>query len=252
MNTSATAIHILLVEDEALLALQLRTMLEAEGYHVVGTARTGPQALALAAEHRIDLLLCDIHIQGPWDGIETVARLAAVQSPVPVIYLSALSDPDTLARAAHTTPAAYLTKPATAQGLRAAITMALHSFARQAPPTVEPAALNRDTLLRRDDHVFIKHAQQFVRLPLASILILEADNTCTTFVTTERKYVLRLSLTTVLERLAYPDLVRVHRSFALNLRHVAAFTEGEATVGSQQVPIGRQYKAEFLRQFNFC
>lgn len=249
---TATATHILLVEDEAVLALQLRTLLEAEGYRVVGTARTGPQALELAQAHRVDLLLCDIHLQGPWDGIETVARLAAAQPPVPVIYLSALSDADTLARAAQTTPAAYLTKPATIAGLRAAITLALHSFARQAPGPAEVPAPGRDTLLRRDEHVFIKHAQQFVRLPLASLLVLEADNTCTTFVTTERKYVLRLPLSTVLERLAYPDLVRVHRSYALNLRHVAAFTDGEATVGGQPVPIGRQYKAEFLRQFNFC
>ncbi|MGI4872847.1 MAG: LytR/AlgR family response regulator transcription factor [Janthinobacterium lividum] len=237
------------MEDEAVLALQLRTLLEAEGYGVTGTARTGPQALALAAERPPDLVLCDIHLAGPWDGIETAARLVA-QHPVPLIYLTAMADADTLARALATGPAAYLTKPATPGGLRAAITLALHQFARQVPPA--PDATSRDTLLRRDDYVFIKHLGRFVRLPLAEVLLLEADNTCTTFLTAERKYVLRLPLSTVLERLQWPELLRVHRSYALNLRYVSAFTDSEATVGEHAVPIGRQYKPEFLRQFNFC
>jgi two-component system, response regulator PdtaR len=249
--------RILIVEDEAVLALDLGDMLEAEGYTVVGPARNGRRALELFQQHPVDLVLCDIHIQGDWDGIETAQQLRALR-PVPLIYLTALSDKETLDRALLTAPAAYLTKPATAPGLRAAIELALHTFARQVLP-VPPAPgaatdrepLSRESILQLDDHVFIKHNYQFVRVPIGDILLLEADNTYTTLVTTQRKYALRLTLSTVLERLNVPQLVRVHRSYAVNIQRVEAFGETEATVAGQLVPLGRQYKEAFLQHFQF-
>jgi two-component system, response regulator PdtaR len=264
-------IQILLVEDEAVLALDLSDALEAEGYAVVGIARSGARAVELFARHRVDLLLCDINIQGEWDGIETVRRLTA-QRLVPVIYLTALSDQATLDRALQTSPSAYLTKPATIAGLRAAIALAMHAFARHvlpaaasAPPALPPdavaaatdapaterEALSRETILCHDDHVFIKHNYQFVRIPMSDILLLETDNAYTTLVTAARKYALRIALSAVLERLPLPHLVRIHRSHAVNIQHVESFSDTDVTVAGQLVPLGRQYKEDFLRHFEF-
>ncbi len=108
--------HILIVEDEAVLSMDLCDTLEAEGYTVVGTASNGRRALELFQHNPVDLLLCDVHIKGEWDGIETATRLLALRL-VPVIYLTALTDKQTLERALHTSPAAYLTKPVTTAGL---------------------------------------------------------------------------------------------------------------------------------------
>jgi len=254
-HSADSRVRILLVEDEAVLALDLTDLLEAEGYEVVGTAATGPRALELFREHHVDLLLCDIRIQGPWDGIETAQRLLAERA-VPLIYLTALADRETLARALPTAPAGYLAKPVSVAGLRAAIEVALQSFrpaeAASAPaPTADTASTaQRETILRLDDHIFIKHNYQFVRLALVDIVMLEADNTSTTLVTTGPRYSLRLPLTGTLERLRYLPLVRVHRSYAININRVSAFNDSEATVGGQVVPLGRQYKADFLRQFH--
>jgi len=253
MNHPTTRIQILVVEDEAVLALDLAELLESEGYTVVGTAASGPQALALFQQHHVDLLLCDIRLQGPWDGIETARRLAA-ERPVPLVYLTAMADRATLTRALPTAPAAYLAKPVNVAGLRAAIEVALAGRKPEVDPTPpapgRPAEANsRESILRLGEHIFLKHNYQFVRLALADIVLLEADNTVTTLVTTGPRYSLRMSLTAALERLGYPSLVRVHRSFAVNLTHVSAFSETEATLHDQAVPLGRQYKADFLRQF---
>jgi len=261
---SDNRVRILIIEDEAVLAMDLCDTLEAEGYLVVGTASNGRRALELFQANAVDLVLCDIQIKGEWDGIETVTRLLALR-PLPVIYLSALADKDTLDRALKTTPAAYLTKPATIAGLRVAIELAVHTFARHvlpaapAAPALEPDlataaakdTLSRETILQLDDHVFIKHNYQFIRLALRDIVLLEADNTYTSLVTTERKYALRLTISAVLDRLRFPPLLRVHRSYAINSQHIEAFNEHEATVGGQVVPIGRQYKDAFLQQFQF-
>ena len=251
MNPDSTRIQILVVEDEAVLALDLAELLELEGYAVVGTAANGPQALDLFQKHRVDLLLCDIRLQGPWDGIETARRLAA-ERPVPLVYLTAMADRATLTRALPTAPAAYLAKPVSVAGLRAAIEVALlggKPTGETSPAAPGPDTSARETMLRLDQHIFLKHNYRYVRLALADIVLLEADNTVTNLVTTGPHYSLRLSLTAALERLSYPSLVRVHRSFAINLRHVSAFSEVEAMLHSHTVPLGRQYKADFLRQF---
>lgn len=253
----STPIPLLLVEDEAVLALDLRAILLAEGYAVVGIAASGPRALELFGQHpEIGGVLCDIHLQGPWDGIETARRLLALR-PVPLIYLTALADQPTLDRALTTGPAAYLPKPVSAASLRAALALALHAVARPAPaaPAPEPAVgadtLTRDTILQLDDYVFIKDNNQFVRIPLADILLLEADNTYTALRTPARKYALRLTLGAVLERLHFAQLVRVHRSFAVNIQRVDSFSDADATVAGQVVPLGRQYREAFLKQFLF-
>lgn len=250
-------VQLLIIEDEAVLALDLRLTLQNEGYTVVGIAGTGPQALTLFTQHRIDVVLCDIHLQGPWDGIETATRLLAVR-PVPLIYMTALADQPTLDRALQTAPAAYLPKPVTRDSLRTSLALALHSFARQQPVPYQAApvrpdrdALTRDTILQLNQHVFIKDKQQFVRIPLSDITLLEADNTYTTLVTPGHKYALRHTLGTVLERLQVPHLVRVHRSYAVNLTHIESFSDAELLVAGTSVPLGRQYREAFLQQFLF-
>jgi DNA-binding LytR/AlgR family response regulator len=248
MKHPTPRVQVLVVEDEAALALDLAELLEKEGYTVVGPAARGPQALELFRRHRVDLLLCDIGLQGPWDGIETAQRLAA-ERPVPLIYLTAMVDRATLSRALPTAPAAYLAKPVGVAGLRAAIEVALAGSQPEAARERPAEASSRETILRLDQHIFLKHNYQFVRLALADIVLLEADNTVTNLVTTGPHYSLRLSLTAALERLSYPTLVRVHRSFAINLQHVSTFSETEATLHELTVPLGRQYKADFLRQF---
>jgi PAS domain S-box-containing protein len=115
---------ILIVEDEAVIALDLKLELQDMGYRVAGPARSGEQALALAAQEQPDLVLMDIRIQGALDGVETAARLGRSGEP-PVIFLTSHSDDETVSRAAQTAPYGFLTKPFQARELRAAIEVAL-------------------------------------------------------------------------------------------------------------------------------
>lgn len=261
-------LQILIVEDEAILALDLRAQLQQEGYRVVGIAPSGERALSLFAEHRVDLVLCDISIKGEIDGIET-ARQLLDQRPVPLIYLTAFSDAATLERARQTTPASYLVKPVSLSQLRVAIELAISNIAiSQAksstqlsshevvevpvrPLSVADRDLNRDTLLQIDDYLFVKNNYQFVRVLLADVQYLEADSAYVTLITTSKKYALRLSLTQVLDRINYPRFVRLHRSYAVNIGWVEAFNEHEVTVAGQPIPMGRSYRDEFINRFTF-
>lgn len=255
LTTSTEPTSILIVEDEAILALDLCVRLEAEGYSIVGTATTGRQALALYEQQPADIIICDINLRGDWTGIDTARKLKA-HRPVPVIYLSALTDRMTLDLAKDTKPAAYLTKPVTTDNLRIAIEIALSNFAELSskPKTPDMQAIpltarEGEAILQVGEYIFIKQNYQFVRLHQAEVLYAEAEDKYTTLVTTTRKFVLRLSLAVLLQRLMDMTLVRVHRSYAVNLGRVDSFNDYEIQVPGQTLPLGRVYKDDFLRHF---
>lgn len=248
--------NLLVVEDEAILAMTLCDHLEAEGYRVVGIANNGPKAIDLFQRNQVDLLLCDITIKGEFDGIETARQINAIRN-VPVIYLTAYSDADTVARAKQTFPAAYLTKPYDMMNLRLAIEIALNNGSRVTPstlpppaPAAEPAGSVREMILKSGQHIFIRQGYQFVKINLSDIHVLEAEDIYTTFLTASKKHSLRMPLTTVLDKLDYPSLVRVHRSYAVNTLLVDTFDENEIRIAERLVPLGRHYKEQFLQSLH--
>ena len=116
--------RIMLVEDERIVALHLQQQLAKFDYEVVGNVASGERALQVVEEHRPDLILMDIHIEGGIDGIETAARIPP-NYHIPVVYLTAYSEEATLARARATKPYGYLLKPFSERELHATIQMAL-------------------------------------------------------------------------------------------------------------------------------
>jgi diguanylate cyclase (GGDEF)-like protein/PAS domain S-box-containing protein len=115
--------HILVVEDEAIVTMYLETQLEDMGYRVCATVDNARDAITSVKEHRPDLILMDIVIKGAIDGIEAANIIHRTQ-PIPIIFLTAYSDEKTVGRAAKTGPYGYLTKPFQSHELRAAIEVA--------------------------------------------------------------------------------------------------------------------------------
>ncbi|RAW01008.1 response regulator [Pseudochryseolinea flava] len=116
---------ILIVEDSFIVAYHLQTTLESEGYRVLGTEDSGEGALAFLEKNKPDLILMDIMLNGATDGIET-ARLVKQRYNLPIIYITALSDKDTIQRAKITEPHGYLTKPFEDREIFTVIEMALY------------------------------------------------------------------------------------------------------------------------------
>ena len=117
--------RILVVEDERNVAEVLKARLESFGYEVCRIVSSGTDALTAAAEMAPDVIMMDIKIRGPMDGIET-ARLIRQRHEIPVIYLTAYSDDRLLQRAKATEPLAYILKPYDGAELRSAIEIALY------------------------------------------------------------------------------------------------------------------------------
>ena len=121
--------RVMVVEDERIVAFDLQQQLLGLGYEVSAIASSGDEALRKIDMMQPDLVLMDIRIEGPMDGIATAAELEK-RSSVPVVYLTAHSEDTTLERARKTRPYGYLLKPFTEREMHATIQMAIerHRF----------------------------------------------------------------------------------------------------------------------------
>jgi diguanylate cyclase (GGDEF)-like protein/PAS domain S-box-containing protein len=115
---------ILIVEDERVIAFYLQHQLEALGYRATAVVASGEQAIEKAGQLRPDLVLMDIHLEGALDGIEAAGRIHA-DYRIPVVFLTAHAEDETLQRAQATLPFGYLVKPVEARELHATLQMAL-------------------------------------------------------------------------------------------------------------------------------
>lgn len=116
--------RILVVEDEAIIAKDIRGRLEKHGYEVSSTVSTGGDAVRRAGEDEPDLILMDIVLPGDIDGIDA-AGIIRSRNDVPVVYLTAYTNEDIIKRAIRTEPFGYITKPFEDSELCRTIEMAL-------------------------------------------------------------------------------------------------------------------------------
>jgi PAS domain S-box-containing protein len=123
-----TPARILVVEDDFVVARDIRQKLIRIGYSVVGSTARGEEALILAKEARPDLVLMDIRLEGAIDGIEAAEQIRE-SCRVPVVFLTAYADDETVKRASQTEPFGYLIKPFEDFQLRTVIEVALYKHA---------------------------------------------------------------------------------------------------------------------------
>jgi DNA-binding NarL/FixJ family response regulator len=115
---------ILVVEDDTIIAITIEGRLKQFGYRVVGRASTAQDAINKTIEFEPDLVLMDIHLKGPVDGIEAAKTIYGIYN-IPVVYLTAFSDENTLERAQKTSPFGYIVKPFSDSTLKTTIKLAL-------------------------------------------------------------------------------------------------------------------------------
>ena len=139
--------RVLIAEDEALIRLDLAEMLAEEGYDVVAQAADGEQAVALALEHRPDLVIMDVQMP-KLDGIAAASQIAAARI-APVVMLTAFSQRELVDRARDAGAMAYLVKPFSKADLVPAIEIARSRFAEIAELETEVAGLTEQLAARK-------------------------------------------------------------------------------------------------------
>ncbi len=129
---------ILIVEDETIVALDIKSAVKKLGYEVTDTATNFHDAIKSIRDNKPDIVLMDIHLENSKDGIETVREIQK-KYYIPVIYLTAFSDDSTISRAVETNPIGYIIKPFKREDLKSTIALGLHKI-----NTTKKATVNED------------------------------------------------------------------------------------------------------------
>ncbi len=139
--------RVLVAEDETIIRLDIRALLERAGHLVVAEARDGLEAVALAAEHEPDLIVMDVRMPH-LDGIEAARAITAARA-VPIVMLTAYSESDLVARASEAGAFGYLVKPFREVDLLPAIDTARARFDELAALRAEAASLQEALASRK-------------------------------------------------------------------------------------------------------
>jgi DNA-binding LytR/AlgR family response regulator len=251
-------VKILIVEDESIVAMDLAMRLQKEGYQIAGTAGNSDDAVHLFKTEQPDLVLMDIHINGSKDGIETARAIKQIQE-IPIIFLTAFSQSEYVNRAKEVNPAAYLVKPFNNDSLYTSIQIAIHNFAvlknskpgitKQVRPVAED--ISKEPLMFFNNFFFVKNNYRFTKIAVADLLFAESDNNYIKLVTKTSKIAIRISLQQFADTISHQHLVRVHRGFIVNIQNIDSFNEEGIKIAKYDIPIGRTYKDDFLKSFNY-
>ena len=136
---------ILIVEDESIIAEDISDSLISLGYRITGMVYSGEEAIEAAAKFRPDLILMDVNLQGEMDGITAAAEIRS-RFQIPVVYLTAYTDENTLRRVNATKPFGYIVKPFEEKNLHTTIQLALHQHEYDSLTNLPNRSLLREQL----------------------------------------------------------------------------------------------------------
>lgn len=230
-----------IVEDELIIAQGIARALESMDYATTEPAISYKEAVEMIEREHPDIVLIDIQLKGQKDGIDLAERIKKDYN-IPYIFLTANADAVTVNRAKQLNPPAYLVKPFNKTGLFTSIEICLHNYSKDKQPNQAEDA--SEYFIK--DCLFIKSGQAYKKVKNEQILYLESDNIYVNVYATSGRYLLRNSIQAVLDRLASPNFIRVHKSYAVNADHIDSVTNDSIFMGNGEIPIGRAYRENVM------
>jgi DNA-binding LytR/AlgR family response regulator len=245
-------INVLVIEDESIVSKDIQYSLKKLGYNVVGAAPTGEKAVELAEELRPDIILMDIMLKGKITGIEASAQIKEKLN-IPVIFLTAYADENTLAKAKVTEPYAYIIKPFKEIDLHTSIEMALYKHGKELEILKE-----RDMLFslvesrENNDFIFVKSKSRLVKLNNTDIYYIEALKDYVVINTANTRYTIHSTMRDIEDKMPSDQFIRIHRSYIVRLDKISQIEFPNVILEDTKkiIPIGGSYKDELYKRIN--
>lgn len=243
---------ILIVEDNLVIGNGMASTLRKAGYEVLKIARSGQEAFDILKEEQPHLLLMDISLKGDIDGIST-ARIINRNYAIPLIFITQHTQRDIFLNAKETNPKNYITKPFTNEELIRGVDLALgESF------------VNRDMMqlnvIEKDnaDGIFVYTKENvYEKLLFKDILYIESIGAYSRIyferngVASEAPYIVSISSNHVISQMEYADLVKIHRSYYVNIKKISKINNSHVFINDLALPISEKIKANlFSKTFN--
>jgi DNA-binding LytR/AlgR family response regulator len=243
---------VLLVEDEVIVRKDIEKSLTKNGHEVVGQTDNGDAAIQMARLAGPQIILMDIQIKGDKTGIETANEILK-EVNLPIVFLTAYTDVDTLSKVKLANPYGYILKPFNETELCTTLELAQAHHAKERELKAENDMLKSFSSYKPGaDHLFVKNNSRFMRLPNEEVFYVEALKDYMQIVTRNKTYVIHATMKDTERKMSNPDFQRVHRSFIVNMNHIEYISAGEITMKELgvKIPVGGLYKEKFAARIN--
>jgi len=247
-------LNVFIVEDESIVARDIQNSLVKLGYNVVGSANNGKDAIEKITDLVPDLVLMDIMIKGPMNGIEVSEKIKETMN-IPVIFLTAYADEGTLSRAKITEPYGYILKPFKEIDLHSTIEMAVYKHQKDSELLKERDFLyslveNKDE--KSTDILFVRSNSRLVKVHLKDIYFVEALKDYVVIHTEFARYTVHTTMKELDKKLGNTDFARVHRSFIARLDKIQSIDSQNVIMENEKkvIPVGGSFREELMHKLN--
>lgn len=241
---SSTPLRVVIVDDNEINRLTLEHYVGlTDDLELVASLPDARAALALtrSAQPPVDVLFLDIEMP-VLSGLELVPLLP---SPTPDVVM-VTSHPSFAVDAFDLRVTDYLVKPVDYGRFLKAVERVREQRRTAAPAA--PAPAEAPNLNVEDSELFVKVNNKLIRLDFNEVLFIEAMSTYSILVTETQKHIVYITLKALEERLPFAHFRRVHRSYIVNTRRIDAVQDNMLQLGSYEVPVGKSYAEEFMKQ----
>lgn len=245
-------VNVLLVEDESIVAKDIQLSLKRLGYNVLGIENTGEKAISSARKLDPDIIIMDIMLKGKINGIEASEKIRKEQN-IPIIYLTAYADENTLSKAKITEPYAYIIKPYKEIDLHTSIEMALYKHSRELEILKERDMLyniveNKDNT----EYIFVKSKSRLIKLNTNDVIYIEALKDYVVINTSAARYTIHSTMKDIQKKMPEDKFLRVHRSYIVNLNKISEIESPNLILEGNKkiIPIGGSFREGLLSKIN--
>ena len=238
---------ILIVEDELIIAQDMKEILQEAGYSEIYMARNYQNAVEILKINTIEIAILDINLNSTETGIELGCFISR-NYQIPFIYLTSYSDEQTINEVKLTKPSGFIIKPYSKELLLASLEIALYNFYITSADsnTISDYYLENEGDKIINNNLIIKEKNNFHKILLDDILWFESDRNYVFVITTNKKYSTRSSLKKILDILPKQIFVRCFKNYIINVNKVDKFSMNSIFINQQEIPISRSAKEDVL------
>ncbi|TDN86374.1 LytTR family two component transcriptional regulator [Salegentibacter sp. 24] len=240
-------IHILIVEDEMIIAANISLQLSEMGYEVSGIIPRGDDALNHVKSNPPDIVLIDIQLKGELDGIETAQKMQKFHSNLAIIYLTANADEANFNRAKETHPYAFISKPFKRLDLQRSIELTINQLKCNITTAANGSKFQNSTFVLKEC-LFIRHQETMVKVDIKAIRYIEADRNYCRIFSNEKEYLMVTTLKDMDRKLPQRHFFRIHRSYIINLSKIDEIAGTHVVIAKKAIPMSKGLRPELLKR----
>lgn len=244
---------VLIVEDELIVAKDIKHSLERINYEVIGLASDVSEAIELVEKNQPEIVLMDIMLRGGDSGIDA-AEIIRKDFKLPVVFLTAYADSATLERAKRAQSYGYILKPFKAVDLQTTIELAIYKHGKEMEVERERDLLS--TIVENGDlssnEIYVRASSKLVKIKKEKIMFVEALKDYVILHAEDKKFTIHTTMKDIESKLGNKDFVRIHRSFIVRLDKIESIELPNLRLENDNhiLPIGGSYKDELFGRIN--